>query len=259
MKDWANLAAHSWYSEADEFWWLTQEGRQEFAWVQLFQGAAGLGPLGQEWSATAEWHQVSGIAAWIQSRGEVNLHRSTALYSRPGRPGLEPPACLGSLIFDLDADEEDVGLGALLAVGRAAGLVLKVLELDRVPPARVKAYFSGHKGFHIEVAPGYWDDWHRWGERGMKRPSNRMTGQVRQLLPSHAVPPAVLGAPPLNLLVVDDTTISLDKDHGFVRLAGSINQFRSGAGTMRRQKVRVPAGLLLNRSGLERWLHKHGV
>jgi hypothetical protein len=143
-------AAHA----SSELWWLPDG----FDVGQLRVGVGHHEPVAEdESSASVAWlHALDGsadeplygvdvLSQWRTLWKDDNVYRLSELHDSAGRPVL-----IGPFLLDLDNDRD---LGSALAVARAAFGLLRSPGYG-IEAADVRVYFSGHKGFNLEVRPG---------------------------------------------------------------------------------------------------------
>jgi hypothetical protein len=86
------------------------------------------------------FYDISDISNYASQYDDRGIYTSVFQYNEPSIDG---SVRLGSLYFDLDADNLDDSYGEALRLYR--------YFLDIVPESAIRFYFTGFKGFHIEV------------------------------------------------------------------------------------------------------------
>ena len=226
------------WAPGEEFWWL-----RDWDYAQLHCTLAHEAVSGP----TGEPHQVldeTGLTRatevgefWRQWKGE-NIHRSVKVWAEAPRG---EPLALVSWVIDIDgpeAEPDDIRVGD--AQGVAVRALDWLLEELRFSTTAVRVYFSGHKGFHIEVDPfaleaiGIVPD----------TPTDARPGTIGASGPYAAARARLLrhllgyeGRRPPNKVGMRGTVIDPQKER--VRLTNSINRWRDNGQTRAGRKVRL--------------------
>ena len=130
----------------EEFWWLSVEQRNQFSFVcpshqnELPNDRVSELTYGQR-------IRVSHLSAWCEAHHWVNVHRGLTLYST--QSGQSKTLC-GPFLLDFDNSEEDL-VSASMCVAESLRFLIRELKIDPLRDCRV--FFSGRKGFHIELRP----------------------------------------------------------------------------------------------------------
>lgn len=118
-----------------DFWWLSPTEKTAYLYVELFT---------QEFASPC-FSLVSEIGRWRANHKNTNVYRSLKVWKdNSKREPLTGP-------FIVDIDNEDGCLDDALSVTRKA--VKSILSVYGVSDNDVRVFFTGHKGFNIEVRP----------------------------------------------------------------------------------------------------------
>lgn len=129
-----------------DFWWLSPAEKDECLYVELVND-----PLLKDDDAPLQafsrpcFSLVSEMGRWRANLRNTNVYRSLKVWKdNSKREALTGP-------FIVDIDNENGCLDDALTVTRKA--VKSALSLYGVGPNDVRVFFTGHKGFNIEVRP----------------------------------------------------------------------------------------------------------
>lgn len=141
----------------DDLWWLP--GDPDLAGLHVYLGyhppvRDEVEPLSVRWyhsmdsdgqpSEELVLHPWRVVGEWCQRWGDINVHRSIALYDSDGGQNIHGP-----FLVDIDNSGEDVDHA--LDVARK---VVDYFHCEQVVDERdMRVFFSGRKGFHVEISP----------------------------------------------------------------------------------------------------------
>lgn len=129
-----------------ELWWASDKDRRDFGYaLPAYQPTLSNGDLPE--LVDDDLIPIQDLMGWCESHDWVNVHRSLKLYS--GR-SQDSPVLSGPFLFDFDNSGENL-LAACSTTQEALGFILSEYSLDPIRDRRT--FFSGRKGFHIELRP----------------------------------------------------------------------------------------------------------
>ena len=212
----------------DEFWWLSVEQRNSFSYIcPSYQDELPNDRLSKLKHGSRI--RIGDLSGWCEARHWVNVHRGIALYSRPSGQSetLDDP-----FLLDFDNSDEDL-VSACTCTRESLKFLIRELAIDPLKDCRV--FFSGRKGFHIELRPMALDSKSLVDRRG--RPSFHWD------LINHVS--RACGFNKGNTNQLDRTGTVLDKLHDRKRINGSINAWWHNGRTYRRMMIEVRSETLL--------------
>lgn len=119
--------------------WLPPESK--FKWVEVGKYIKSLDRLIREQKdGEPVWYQCDDLNQWVWDNENIGLYTSIFQYDQPSLDGLR----VANLYFDLDCKEDPVR-----ALWDARYLVKYLLQY--ISEDAIRIYFTGEKGFHIEV------------------------------------------------------------------------------------------------------------
>lgn len=134
----------------EEFWWVSAAGSGLSGWVGVALSQWTPPPDPPGWQELPERVELNNLESWTASQGWTNVHRTTAVFdSATGHVGIEGP-----YVIDLDAEEGDhgeVSARQLETCRERAVMIARHYLASGVRTDQIRLYYSGHKGFHVEI------------------------------------------------------------------------------------------------------------
>lgn len=130
-----------------DFWWLTFEQAGKFVYVELVHHQP---PTDEDDAPLQDFNNpcfagIQSISKWRNKYQNTNVHRSLKIWSdNSKREALSGP-------FVIDIDNECGNLDDALTVTRNA--VKCIFKSYNLKESEMRLFFTGHKGFNIEVLP----------------------------------------------------------------------------------------------------------
>lgn len=167
-----------------DFWWLSPEEVRQYRYIDLFyqepysdEPNIGNDPLSCPMLQSDKRYPLESIKQWRKKFGNINVFRSYTLYSSD----IEGEEIIGPLLLDIDRTIEQGG-GYLPNFDKALkDTRLLVTEYcSNLKDKDYRIFFTGHKGFHIEIQPKaigvslYLDRWHHF--ENIRKDINRRFG-----------------------------------------------------------------------------------
>lgn len=140
-----------------DFWWLLPEEVRQYRFIELFhqepysdEPNTDNDPLSCPMLQSDKRHPLESVNQWKAKFGNINVFRSYALYSSD----IEGEEIIGPLLLDIDRTIEQGG-GYLPNFDKALkDTRLLVTEYcSNLKDKDYRIFFTGHKGFHIEIQP----------------------------------------------------------------------------------------------------------
>lgn len=149
--------------EASDFWWLDDDIEETSLFIKAGHHRPltdGDDPLSVPWqrsldkagnfSNSERLYPLDFLNKWRGACGNTNVYRSLMLFDAKGKP-----ARLGPFLIDIDnsqmVDGYNEDLEDTILVARA--LVKVLIRISSVAEKDIRNFFSGRKGFNIEVRP----------------------------------------------------------------------------------------------------------
>jgi hypothetical protein len=221
---------------ADEFWWLEALGHEIVGRVEVARSWWTSPTEVPGWSEERDAIAVEDLGDWAGKFGWEGVHRSL----RVDDVGGTGESLHGPFLVDIDANEDhldDHARPAESQLEHAREIAVRVVDHYTgrgVPPAHRRLYFSGHKGFHVEVVfPGRPD---------MHRSVVRWRSELRMLRELLGVPSETDGVP-----------ARIDLPHCHKRINGSMNRWGPAGHESRYGLVRITEATLRDASIREFW------
>lgn len=209
-----------------DFWWLTFEQANKYVYVELVHHQ----PLTNEDNAPHQdfnnpcFTGIQSISEWRNKYQNTNVYRSLRIWSdNSKREALSGP-------FVIDIDNECGKLDDTLIVTRKA--VKCIFNSYNLKESDLRLFFTGHKGFNIEVLPS------ALGLAGTQSEQDNKADCIREKIISELRRNAGLASQPgqcRNLVSEQGTLIDLIHKH--VRLHDSINKWIENGGQKARRKI----------------------
>lgn len=142
-----------------DFWWLSSEEARQYGYIELFRQEpysdepdTDRDPCSCPMFSSDQKYPLEFVSQWKSKFRKMNVFRSYALYSSDTN-GEE---IIGPFLLDIDRLIEQDDRGLLPDFERALNdtrlLVKEYCSCLRDDDYRI--FFTGHKGFHIEIRPG---------------------------------------------------------------------------------------------------------
>lgn len=213
-----------------EFCWLSSNDRVRFRYVQ---------PGFQEELPNDNLPKVvfdrrltlDQLAGWCAEHQNLNVHRTLQLYAQASG------ACAtleGPILLDIDNEREDL-VSAYLCTREALNCLKQSLDIKLTSDCRV--FFSGRKGFHIELRPSA-------VRPELLGPATR-SGRPKLHVKLTQYVSGALGHPTTNVGSLDQKGTILDPEHGCKRINGSINAWSCDGKLTRRGCIAVARDLIV--------------
>jgi hypothetical protein len=167
---------------------------------------------------------IQNISEWRNKHQNTNVYRSLKIWS----DNLKSEALLGPFVIDID---NDCGkLDDTLIVARNA--VKCLVNSYNLQESDIRLFFTGHKGFNIEVLPS------AFGLAGTPSEQDNKADCIRKKIISELRRNAGLASQQgqARNLVSEEGTI-IDGIHDYVRLHDSINKWIENGGYKARRKI----------------------
>ncbi len=138
---------------AEEFWWLKALERPLEGYVGVARSWWTPYPETPGWREYPDRINLQELSNWASKSNWENGHRTLAVYVNDR----ESTGIVGPFLIDSDCDEELAGPDGTLhppQLAKAQQLAISVANryLDQgIPEQDLRAYFSWHKGFHLEL------------------------------------------------------------------------------------------------------------
>jgi hypothetical protein len=218
-----------------DFWWLTHEQANKYVYVNLVHHK----PINDNDNAPNQdfnnpgFARIDNISGWCKEYQNINVYRSLEIWSDVSKKD----ALSGPFIIDIDNERGE--LEDTLMVTR--NVVTLLFKYYGVKENHLRLFFTGHKGFNIEVLPNalglsytqceYRNDMDCLRKNiinKLRRDAglNSQSGQARNL--------------------VSDKGTIIDVIHNYVRLHDSINKWIDNEGYKARKKIGLSLSELEN-------------
>jgi len=153
------------FASLSDFWWMTNQQRGRFTFMRVTHHSPSDNSSRLDDSAFLETAgdvlSSSELEKYCVDHGRTNLHRYLMVWDSPScERGLPGPQLLDIDIepSDLSSNRELDGLDMALSVTR--DIVRFVLpDALHFSPETFRVYFSGQKGFHVEIVPDAVAEW----------------------------------------------------------------------------------------------------
>jgi hypothetical protein len=169
-----------------DFWWLSPEEVRQYRYIDLFhqepysdEPNTDKNPLSCPMLQSGKRYPLESVNQWKAKFGNMNVFRSYALYSLD----IEGKEIIGPLLLDID---RTIGQGE--GYPPDFGKALKDTRLlvkeycSNLKDKDYRIFFTGHKGFHIEIQPkavgisSYLDRWQHF--ENIRRDINKRFGNA---------------------------------------------------------------------------------
>lgn len=184
-----------------DFWWLSSEEAKRYGYIDLFhqepysdEPDPARGPCSCPMERGERRYPLKFINRWRVKFRNINVFRSLALYSS----GINSEELIGPFLLDIDRTSDDYvpDLGKALEATR----LLVRGYCSSLSAEDYRVFFTGHKGFHVEINP-----------RAIKPPPN--VGRLQHFENRRKYINQLFGS------------TFIDKFHPHVRLHNSINSW----------------------------------
>ena len=211
-----------------DFWWLTSEQASMYVNVGLVHHQ----PLADKDSAPRQAFEnpyiaeIQGILEWCNKYQNTNVYRSLKIWSdNSKREALSGP-------FIIDIDNARNLADTLIMTRKAVRLIFRSHELKE---SDIRLFFTGHKGFNIEVLPSV------LGLVGTPTEQDNEADCIRKKIINELRRKAGLVSEQgqARNLVSKNCTI-IDLIHDYIRLHDSINKWIECGVTIARKKIELP-------------------
>lgn len=231
-----------------DFWWITDQEKKDYIYVKLVHHA----PLAESDSTASLFSNpdlviVTAMEKWCANHGRINVYRALKVF----KDKLATAGLSGPFILDIDNEKED--LNDALAVTREA--VKHILTSFKVTENDIRVFFTGHKGFNIEVRPsaigiiGSFEEQHSKVE-SRRREIIKELQKSKKLIAKGVGSYGENGKPICEISlkyawhlktynVVSELGTLIDEIHEYVRLHNSINAWIEDKVTKSRNKVEL--------------------
>jgi hypothetical protein len=208
----------------EEFWWLQRLGLPIAGQVGVAVSRWVAPPDIPPFDKTGDLVPVASLGKWAAERNWENVHRSLVVEGAVGGNS----SIAGPLVVDVDVDvdvEEDMydpkpSEAQLQKAKAITNKVVSYFSNQGVQEEDRRVYFSGHKGFHVEVVfPGQ-SDMH--SSNGFKKRWEAERKKLQQAI-----------------RIRYDNEIVIDPTHCYVRLKTSINRWGPAHSESRHRVIRV--------------------
>ena len=208
-----------------DFWWLTPEQTNKYVYVELVHHQ----PLTDEDDAPHQsfnnpcFAGIQSISKLCNKYQNTNVYRSLKIWSDNSKG----EALSGPFVVDIDNSKN---LDDTLIVTRKA--VKCIFNSYNLKESDLRLFFTGHKGFNIEVLPS------ALGLAGTQSERDNKADCIRGKIISELRRNAGLASQPgqCRNLVSEQGTL-IDPIHKHVRLHGSINKWIENGGQKARRKI----------------------
>lgn len=209
-----------------DFWWLISEQANKYVYVELVHHQ----PLTDKDDAPRHdfnnpcFTGIQNISEWRIKYQNTNVYRSLKIWSN----NLKSEALSGPFVIDID--NECGKLDDTLIVTRAA--VKCIVNSYNLKESDIRLFFTGHRGFNIEVLPSALRLVGAPSEQNNKADCMRkeIINKLRQ-----ATNLTSMQGNAMNLISENGTII--DRIHDYVRLHNSINRWIENGGQKARRKT----------------------
>ena len=170
------------------------------------------------------------LEGWCRRHNLLNVHRELTLYERESG---DCETMEGPVVLDFDNEQEDLD-AACKCVGETLRFLQLSLGINLAADCRV--FFTGRKGFHIEIRP-------HAVETDLLEPTGhfertRLAKKIIEKLQR------TFGTSPKYMNQLDKQGTMLDRDHTAKRINGSINAWNNGHICYRKVLLVTPETLL---------------
>ncbi|MBM3172291.1 MAG: hypothetical protein FJZ85_00955 [Chloroflexi bacterium] len=138
-----------------DFWWLTSEEARQYRYVDLFHQEAysdepntDRDPCSCPMRQSDKRHELEFLSQWKVMFGNMNVFRSYALYNSD----IEGEGLIGPLLLDIDRTQEGSYAPDFDRALKDTRLLVKEY-CSSLEGKNYRIFFTGHKGFHIEIHP----------------------------------------------------------------------------------------------------------
>jgi len=241
--------SHSTQAESD-FWWMSEDEASEFRFVFVghhtpttnlvssFELPWFHGAVNRVLVADKVCHPVDWLPTWRDICSNVNVYRSLKVFSSPTDTA---KGLMGPLLIDIDVSTDSIKdfqhrIGPLqdaLVVARKTCAVLS--EKWQLSSRGFRVFFSGQKGFHIEIKPSSVGI-HGTLQEQLKQIVDRLLASLQNGNP----PTSHNYANSQESVVIDrvyGTRRMPELNHPYVRLHGSFNLVVIGSRCIRQRKI----------------------
>jgi hypothetical protein len=141
-----------------DFWWLSPEEARQYGYIALFhqepysdEPNTDREPLACTMLSSERRYPLEDICQWKAKFKNINVFRSFALYYSD----TDGEEIIGPFLLDIDRPGEQKDWGYIADLDRALkDTCLLVKEYcSNLGREDYRIFFSGHKGFHIEIRP----------------------------------------------------------------------------------------------------------
>lgn len=212
-----------------ELWWLVDGPAREGLFLHLAHDPPvkdDVEPYDKQWyygfdsegqpCEDQQLHPWSTMDEWRRRWKNVNVHRSLVLYDNAGEETAHGP-----FLVDIDNSGEDID--DALSVTRR---VIDYFEGQGLTELEMRVFFSGRKGFHVEIVPSALGIQSWAGNHGIKCACDAC--RVRRTM---------------KRCIGETGETNIDPIHEYVRLGGSLNGWIHDDGhLMVRKKKLLPVG-----------------
>jgi hypothetical protein len=227
-------------TDATDFWWIDPNLDISGMSIDLVHHC----PIGIDDPASLSFLKpeslpVREIGRWRDSHENSNVYRSLSLKAGDSDTG----DIVGPIVLDIDNEDAD-GDERISALADALDATKAIVDLAQqtfsIGASDLRLFYSGHKGFNIEIAPGSLTV--SSSEQFRERHESLRSGIINGLRTARG-----LSATEGRNFVSKGGTV-IDPFHEFVRLHGSVNRWRSPKGLSSRRRVALALDELRNLS-----------
>lgn len=228
------------YEGDEDFWWMTAEEQKRLRYIHLlnhrvFDESSSSSPFDEEsfHSLTEDGEPSSVllryprqyIRSWRNRFSNENVHRSLVVYTN----NIGGDSAIGPFLVDIDISlriqtEQDHWSALEDATEVAQNVYTIATTTWGISPDEIRLYFSGHKGFHVEIKPSAL---RISGDVEHQIIQSQDTQNILIATLSNSTPPVYHNSAnkseTVNIDVVYGTPRRPHLKHKFLRLAGSIN------------------------------------
>ena len=219
-----------------EFWWMTPEERSKFKYVwPAFQDV-----LPNDHLPDLRYTKKVALDELVDrcaAHRWINVHRKLRLYAEASGDG---ETLEGPILLDLDNDNEGLNeMERLVSACQCTSRALELLQAKGIDLSEeCRVFFTGRKGFHIEIRPSAVDSASR---APVVRRVWKRTGLDWQVIDNLS--------PYKGTNELDNARTVLDSPHDAKRINGSVNAWREGhERTIHRQMIPLPAHDIVGRA-----------